>query len=214
MEYHSNTGSLFKQYSESAKKSKPQKAKETPEQDSTKEIVNYRQRYKNKRAAKPSSDKPKSFKIDVYIAGMQHKISVSDPDQESYVQMIADQANRMIESISDSHPGFHMSNVLVLALINAIDEWNQSEHKRLTMTDLQSRFQSEIDNLKADYAQIREINWELKKEILRLKDHIEHNSKSREDAEALSKIEPLPLESLIFRFSEDNDSEDEINDDN
>ena len=107
-----------------------------------------------------------------------------------------------------------MSNVLVLALINAIDEWNQSEHKRLTMTDLQSRFQSEIDNLKADYAQIREINWELKKEILRLKDHIEHNSKSREDAEALSKIEPLPLESLVFRFSEDNDSEDEINDDN
>ncbi|NLT11180.1 MAG: cell division protein ZapA [Clostridiaceae bacterium] len=207
MEYHSNTGSLFKQYSESAKKSKPQKAKDSPEPDSTKEIVNYRQRYKNKRISKTDSEKPKVFHVDVYIAGMQHKVSVSDPNQESYVQMIADQANRMIDSINNSHPGFHMTNVLVLALINAIDEWNQSEHKRYNMTDIQERFQSEINNLKADYAQIREINWELKKEILRLKDIIEHNSKPNDGKDVQNTADPLPLESLIFRFSDDDTRE-------
>lgn len=195
MEYRSNSGNLFKKYSSltGGQKDRPQE----PVTENRENLVEYDQRYKADQPPKtPSKDVVKNSKVIVHIGGMQHKLSAPDHDGEAYIRSVAEKADRIVESIRVENPGMPMTNVLTLALVNAVDQLNQSEKMRLARDTTIEEMSIKTESVKDDYLKQREINWELKKEVLRLKDLIQTQDRE-ESAYTEEEESKLPLEALL-----------------
>ncbi|MBN1891701.1 MAG: cell division protein ZapA [Clostridiales bacterium] len=195
MEYRSNSGNLFKKYSTltGGQKDRP----EEPITESKDNLVEYNQRYKaDATPAIPPKELTKNSKVIVHIGGMQHMLSAPDHDGEAYIRSVAEKADRIVESIRAENPGMSMTNVLTLALVNAVDQLNHSEKLRLDRDTAIEEMLVRTEAVKDDYLKQREINWELKKEVLRLKDLMQ--TQDREEAVYAEEEESkLPLEELI-----------------
>ncbi len=199
MEYYSNAGNLFKKYSNLSGSRRNQSEKRSP--DRSGEIVEYTQRYRSEPVPPPQKESipPQYSKVVVHIGGMQHKLSASDHEGELYIRSVAEKADRMIESIRQDNPGMPMPNVLTLSLVNAVDQLNRSEKMRMERDNRIDELIAEVASVKDNYLKQREINWELKKEALRLQDLI----RAQDSEETAIFIEPeeerLPLEDLLIR---------------
>lgn len=207
MEYQSNSNNLFKKYSN---KSFVQRSKsDTPLIETSKEIVEYQQRYRSLPSDKEkTNDSNKQSKVIVHIAGMQHMLSVEDHDGETYIRAVAEHADRIIDQIIQDNPGMNMMNVLILSVVNAVDEMFKLEQKGSAVDSRIEQTDYEIKTLKNEYVKQREINWELKKEVMRLKDLISSKTEDIEGYPNNEEAELLPLEEMIFTFS-DTESDDE-----
>ena len=198
MEYHSNSGNLFKKYSNLSgdRKSRPE---EKPA-DRSGEIVEYTQRYRSEPIPPPKESNPPQYsKVIVHIGGMQHKLAATDHEGEIYIRSVAEKADRIIETIQEDNPGMSMPNVLTLSLVNAVDQLNRSEKMRLDSDNRIDELITEIESVKDDYLKQREINWELKKEALRLKDLIRLQEEDETAVFAEQEESRLPLEDLLIR---------------
>jgi cell division protein ZapA (FtsZ GTPase activity inhibitor) len=198
MEYHSNAGNLFKKYSNlsGGRKNRPE---ETPE-DRASDLVEYTQRYKAEPPPPPKERTPAQYsKVIVHIGGMQHKLAASDPEGEQNIRAVAEKADRIIGSIQEDNPGMSMTNVLTLSLVNAVDQLNRSEKMRLERDTRIEELMVNIESVKDDYLKQREINWELKKEALRLKDLVRAQDEDEAAVFSEQAESRLPLEDLLIR---------------
>ncbi len=198
MEYRSNSGNLFKKYSTltGGRNNQP----EAPAEEHTLDIISYDQRYKAKAVStSPEQEPPKQVKVIVHIGGMQHMLSAPDHEGEAYIRAVAEKANRIVDFIREDNPGMAMTNVLTLAVVNAVDQLNRSEQMRLERDTRIEEILIHLDTAKDDYLKQREINWELKKEVLRLKDLV--HAQDDEDKAVFAEDEEfrLPLEDLLIR---------------
>lgn len=206
MEYQSNSNNLFKKYSNKTL-GQPNKA-ESPVIEPNKEIVEYEQRYKNTPVNKDKIAEPnKQSKVIVHIGGMQHMLSVEDHDGETYIRAVAEHADRIIDQIVQENPGMNMMNVLILSVVNAVDEMFRCEQKGSTFDSKMEQTEYELKSLKGEYIKQREINWELKKEVIRLKDLLQNQIAESEGCSTSRNTELLPMEELIFKFSDSEDND-------
>lgn len=136
--------------------------------------------------------------VSVHIAGMQYRLIASDEDGEVYIRKTAERAEQMIHKVQAVSPGMTLTSVTVLALLNAVDELFRSESAVREIGQEASSLRTAQTADKTNFSRLREINWELKKEILRLQkviDGYEKPDENSETAKAAAKL--LPLEELI-----------------
>ncbi len=136
--------------------------------------------------------------VSVHIAGMQYKLVASDDDSEAYIRKTAERAEQMIHKVQSVSPGMTLTSVTVLALLNAVDELFRIESVvRETEQEAISLRAAQTED-KTNFNRLREINWELKKEILRLQKVIDGYEKPDEESQtAKASAKLLPLEELI-----------------
>lgn len=146
--------------------------------------------------------------ISVHIGGMQYKLMAPDRDGETYIREIAEKADQLIRQILKHTPGMSMMNVTVLSLVNALDELHQRESQMDELELEIAQYSEAVEANKSNVMHLREINWELKKEVLRLQSVID--SIENEDNEAyidFSKQHMLPLEELAYDVLEQEEPE-------
>ena len=91
-----------------------------------------------------------------------------------------------------------LTSVTVLALLNAVDELFRSESAARENEQETITLRAAQTDDKTNFNRLREINWDLKKEILRLQKVIEGYEKPVEESEtAKAAARLLPLEELI-----------------
>jgi cell division protein ZapA (FtsZ GTPase activity inhibitor) len=136
--------------------------------------------------------------VSVHIAGMQYRLIASDEDGEAYIRKTAERAEQMIHKVQATAPGMTLTSVTVLALMNAVDDCIRSESAVSEIEQETTALRTAQTADKTNFNRLREINWELKKEILRLQKVIDGYEKPLEEAEAAkAAAKLLPLEELI-----------------
>ncbi len=105
-------------------------------------------------------------KYNVNIAGISYQLVSVEP--EEYVRQIASLADLTINKILNSNASLSVSQATILAMVNFIDTLNKTE-KRLN--DCESKLSGIVEKevkMKTDFDKLRESNFEIKKEVLRL----------------------------------------------
>ena len=176
----------------------------------------YRQIRRETIPASPRTDQPRNTRVTVHIAGMQYRLVAGDHEQEAYIREIAMKAEQLIQHVQSNMPGLSMTSVTVLALVNALDESSKYEAEILDLKEKLEAFDQSQVKMRENYTHLREINWELKKEVLRLQSVIDEAEKQeREGAQDTKDKELLPLEELVFDYLADSESldvQDDISD--
>lgn len=178
--------------------------REKPKKTSKEKLLMYTQQNKSP-VASPRNSSGRPEKVTVHIAGMQYRLFTKGENDEGYIRFISDRADQMIHQLQKSMPGTSMMNISVLALVNAMDEINQLQEKYVSLQDEMQQLLDSLDADKADFAELREINWELKKEVLRLSSQL--STVTRAESEDNQEEPLLPLEELIMDASEEIDYE-------
>lgn len=120
-------------------------------------------------------------KISVRIGGMSYNLITTESEQ--YTRQIAARADEMIRRVSMASPQLSQQMTIVLALTNAADELTrQAVHQSLAEQQKEAAEQK-AEELRVELNRARELNWEMKKELLRL------NTLCREQAVRLSHLE-------------------------
>jgi len=120
-------------------------------------------------------------KISVRIGGMSYNLITTE--SESYTRQIAARADEMIRRVSMASPQLSQQMTIVLALTNAVDELTrQAVHQALAEQQKEAAEQK-AGELRIELNRARELNWEMKKELLRL------NTLCREQAARLALME-------------------------
>lgn len=195
MAYSSNENSIFHKFS---------KMNEAPDHarvfsSSKPKYIPYQQLQRRPAPDEPSASDDSPTRVSVHIGGMQYRLMAPDRDGESYIREIAHKADQLIHQILKNTPGMSMMNVTILSLVNALDELHQRESR---IEELEQELANRTDAVTADKSNVmhlREINWELKKEVLRLQSVID--SFENENNEAFkdhTKQHMLPLEEMAY----------------
>jgi cell division protein ZapA (FtsZ GTPase activity inhibitor) len=176
----------------------------------------YRQIRRDEGVVSSRFDTEKSTRVTVHIAGMQYRLIANDHEQEAYIREIATKAEQLIQHVQSSMPGLPMTSLTVLSLVNALDESSKYETEILELKDKLETFHQSQLKMRENYTHLREINWELKKEVLRLQAVIEEAEKQgREGSQDQQEKELLPLEELVFDYlaeTEQLDVQDDLDD--
>ena len=160
--------------------------------------VPYRQLARRPLPAPDTSHDRTTRAVSVHVAGMQYRLITADEDGEANIRRTAERAEQMIHKVQAASPGMTLTSVTVLALLNAVDELFQSETAvRAVQQETESLRTAQAAD-KTNFNRLREINWDLKKEILRLQKVIEGYEKMGEESDlAKTPGKLLPLEELI-----------------
>lgn len=158
-------------------------------------------------------DEPKQ-KVTVHVAGMQYRLLVGEDESESYIKRVAERADLLVTQIQKNSQGMPLTSVTVLALMNAIDQLAQTEARVSELEQERNEAVAMIDQNKAGFTHLREINWELKKELVRLQGVIDsYESAPYDEDHTNMNTEPesdmLPLEELareVFGNTENEDN--------
>ncbi len=190
----SNNNSIYKKFSKNSDTT------DRKSDSSTKNVpLPYKQIQRPPHVPSYSSDNARLSRVSVHIAGMQYMLISPDNGGEAYVHEIAERAEQMILQIQKNAPGMPMTSVTVLALVNAIDEWLQIEKRTVELEHEITSSSESRETDKANYIHLREINWELKKEVLRLQSVIDqYENSGDEDSDISEKKDLLPLEELEY----------------
>jgi cell division protein ZapA (FtsZ GTPase activity inhibitor) len=190
----SDKDSIYHRFSENSYRDN--RAKPT---DARKKMPEYRQIPRPEKPERILHQKEDARRVTVHIAGMQYRLVANGQEGEDYIQEVAAQAEHYIKQVQASSPGLPMTSVTVLALVNGLDEMHQKENEIQDMKQQIDAFSEAQMKARENYTHLREINWELKKEVLRLQSLLEEYEKQAEDDTNGKNVkEMLPLEELIF----------------
>lgn len=169
----------------------------------------YRQLQRKPASPLFSEEKAQHSRVSVHIAGMQYRLVAPDKEGEVYVRAIADKADQLIMQIQKSTPGMSMMSITVLSLVNVMDELYQKDLRIKELEHELSKVAAAKETDKSNYMHLREINWELKKEVLRLQSMIDaYENTEDEEYETTEKKKLLPLEELEYDVLEQESSDD------
>ena len=174
--------------------------------DATRAMPEYRQIPRPEKPEKILQQTEPSRRVTVHIAGMQYRLVANGQEGEEYIREVAAQAEHFIKQVQAYSPGLPMTSVTVLALVNSLDEMRQRENEMQEMKQQVDAFSDAQIKARENYTHLREINWELKKEVLRLQSLLDECEKqAAEDTNEKNVKEMLPLEELIFDYVEAED---------
>lgn len=174
--------------------------------DPNKVIAEYRQIPRPARPEKVINHVDTSRKVTVHIAGMQYRLVANGEEGEEYIREIAAQAEHFIKQVQATSSGLPMTSLTVLALVNSLDEMRQKDNELLELKQQIDAFSDAQMKARENYTHLREINWELKKEVLRLQSLLEECEKQTENEMNEKTVKDmLPLEELIFDYVEAED---------
>lgn len=127
-------------------------------------------------------------KINVRIGGMSYNLLSGESEQ--YTRQVAARADEMIRRVIMQSPHLSQQMTTILALVNAVDELSR-QAAQLGLAE-QQREATELKNaeLRVELAKLRELNWEMKKEILRL------NGLVREQAHSAAPTVKVPAHAV------------------
>jgi len=187
--------SIYSKFSSGKPAAEPSRSASSPKT----KPVEYQQ-LQHRPAPQPSfSEETAPTKVSVHIAGMQYRLVAPDKKGESYVRAIAEKADQLIMQIQKNAPGMSMTSITVLSLVNVMDELQQKDMQIRELNEKLTQASTAQEADKANFTHLREINWELKKEVLRLQSVIDSYEKDdEENYEAAEKHKLLPLEELVY----------------
>ncbi len=107
-----------------------------------------------------------AHRISVRIGGMFYNLVSGE--SEEYTRQIAAKADEMIRRVSMASPHLSQQMTVVLALVNAVDELTRLSNQQNVSGQQQQAAEQKSAELRTELAKARELNWEMKKEILRL----------------------------------------------
>ena len=172
-------------------------------------LLPYRQIQRATASVPFSEEKAQHSRVSVHIAGMQYRLVAPDREGEVYVRAIAEKADQLIKQIQKNTPGMSMTSVTVLSLVNIMDDLYQKELRIKEFEQELSGVAAAAQADKTNYMHLREINWELKKEVLRLQSVIDaYENTDDEEYEIAEKKKLLPLEELEFDVLEQESCDD------
>lgn len=105
-------------------------------------------------------------KISVRIGGMSYNLVSSESEQ--YTRQIAARADEMIRRVAMSSPLLSQQMTIILALTNAVDELTRQALQQSQAEKQRDTAETKAAELRTELAKARELNWEMKKELLRL----------------------------------------------
>ncbi len=105
-------------------------------------------------------------RINVRIGGMSYQLVSAE--NENYTRQIAVKADEMIRRVMQNNPQLSLNMSTILALVNALDELSRI-YQQLNTADAQRHdTENQASEGRKELMRLREQNWEMKKEILRL----------------------------------------------
>jgi len=145
-----------------------------------------------------STKKEKVFRVRVQLGGLQYSLTAPHESEETYLLRVARRTDAVISKLQSEVPGRSMMDLGMLSLINVMDDLMQKEEYIKTMEEQFSQYVTNNELEKSNFLKIRELNWDMSKEIHRLKAIIENYERLIKGEDTVP--EPptrLPLEELI-----------------
>jgi len=108
-------------------------------------------------------------------------------ENENYTRQIAAKADEMIRRVMQNNPQLSLNMSTILALVNALDEMSRIYQQFSSADGQRLDTEKQAGETRKELMRLREQNWEMKKEILRL-------NKLCQDYEAiLASVPPTPM---------------------
>ena len=105
-------------------------------------------------------------RITVRIGGMNYQLVSAENEQ--YTRQIAAKADEMIHRVMQNNPQLSLNMAAVLALVNAKDEICRISQQFSVLENQRAESERQQADTRRELSRMREQNWEMKKEILRL----------------------------------------------
>lgn len=105
-------------------------------------------------------------RIFVRIGGMSYQLVSAE--NENYTRQIAAKADEMIRRVMQNNPQLSLNMSTVLALVNSLDELSRLYLQLNTADSQKHETEKQAAESRKELNRLREQNWEMKKEILRL----------------------------------------------
>lgn len=105
-------------------------------------------------------------RITVHIGGMSYQLVSAE--NENYTRQIAAKADEMIRRVMQNNPQLSLNMSSILALVNALDELSRVYQQINTIDSQRHDNEKQAAEARKELMRLREQNWEMKKEILRL----------------------------------------------
>ncbi|NLZ71814.1 MAG: cell division protein ZapA [Clostridiaceae bacterium] len=128
--------------------------------------------------------------VSVKIGNMTYQISAREDSK--YIEEIAKEADELIHSIQANKPELNPINIAILALINALDQKTKLENSFLSDDQNKIAQQKDFDDLNAEKLQLRELCWNLKKELLYYKNLCEVYEERIHDLNQITVQDKMP----------------------
>ncbi|NLJ95472.1 MAG: cell division protein ZapA [Clostridiaceae bacterium] len=150
--------------------------------------------------------------VSVRIGNMTYQISAKE--NSTYISEIAAEADKLVKSIQSQNPNLNSINLAILALINAIDQKTKLEKSLDSDESELLTLQKKNEEINSERLKLRELCWDLKKELLyyknlcevyedRINDFNQIKEQAKGDIKGKTKIKPL--DKLQTSFSEFNE---------
>jgi len=161
-----------------------------------------------KQRSKNTYTSKKDSQVRVQIGGMQYALTAPIDADEKYIRYIAKRTNQIISQVYEQSPGMSTMNVSILALLNVVDEITQNDLYTHELEEHFSKYVTANESEKDNLLRLRDLNWEMRKEIHRLRAIVE-NYENQISGIPLNPnpSEKLPLEELIEYLDEKNESD-------
>ncbi len=95
--------------------------------------------------------------------------SLVSAEDEQYTRKVGTRADEMIQRVMQSNPQLSQQQATVLALVNAVDDLTRAYEKVRSEDNRQQQTDRQISEIRHELQRQREHNWEMKKEILALR---------------------------------------------
>ena len=107
-------------------------------------------------------------KCSVRIGGVSYQLVTNE--NETYTRQIAARADEMIKRVMQDNPQLSQAMATVLALVNAVDELSRAYQQLKGQEGSRLDLDRKANEAKNELNRMREQNWDMKKELLRLQE--------------------------------------------
>ncbi len=105
--------------------------------------------------------------VQVRIAGIACQLVAAEDEEQ--IRQIALAADEMVRTVQQSVPHLSQSMATILALVNAMDELSQVRQQLASLAGKKEQTEQQLQRLQDEFGELREQNFDLRKEQLELK---------------------------------------------
>jgi cell division protein ZapA (FtsZ GTPase activity inhibitor) len=105
-------------------------------------------------------------RISVRIGGICYQLVSAE--NEAYTHQIAAKADEMIRRVMQNNPQLSLNMAAILALVNSLDELARTYQQHHVLESQKLDAEKQSGEARKELMRLREQNWDMKKEILRL----------------------------------------------
>ena len=153
-------------------------------------------------------------RVQVRIGSMSYALVSAEDEQ--YTRKVGARADEMIQRVMQNNPQLGQHQATVLALVNAVDDLTRMYGKAKNEDNRQQEIDRQISEVRHELQRQRELNWDMKKEILELRqvcrEYETELAKLRRGgsarAEDSKEFKPLQVSDVAWQEHEDDQAQD------